>query len=55
MIDVKAVLRMAVLYNIPTASNRSTADFIVSSGLFHDEYKPFVKDYSAYIMRDVEF
>lgn len=52
-VDVKALLRISVLYNIPTASNRSTADFIISSGLFHDEYKPIVKDYSAYIKRDV--
>ncbi len=52
-VDVKALLRIAVLYNIPTASNRSTADFLISSPLFHDEYMPIVKDYSAYITRDV--
>jgi methylglyoxal synthase len=33
-VDVKAVLRMAVLYNIPTACNRATADMIISSPLF---------------------
>ncbi len=53
-VDVKALLRIAVLYNIPTASNRSTADFIVSSPLFHQEYKPMLKDYSEYISRIVE-
>ncbi|MDY6838954.1 MAG: methylglyoxal synthase [Thermodesulfobacteriota bacterium] len=52
-VDVKALLRMSVLYNIPTACNRSTADFIISSELFHQEYEPIVKDYSKYIRRDV--
>lgn len=33
-VDVKAVLRVAVLYNIPTACNRSTANMIISSPLF---------------------
>ncbi|MDD4426702.1 MAG: methylglyoxal synthase [Mariniphaga sp.] len=52
-VDVKALLRITVLYNIPTASNRSTADFIVSSSLFHESYKPILKDYSGYITRGV--
>ncbi len=52
-VDVKALLRITVLYNIPTASNRSTADFIVSSSLFHKNYQPRLKDYSGYITRDV--
>ena len=53
-VDVKALLRIAVMYNIPTASNRSTADFMVSSSLFHEEYDPILKDYGAYIARDVD-
>lgn len=53
-VDVKALLRIAVMYNIPTASNRSTADFMVSSPLFHEEYEPILKDYGAYIARDVD-
>jgi methylglyoxal synthase len=53
-VDVKALLRITVLYNIPTASNRSTADFLVSSHLFHESYQPAVKDYSSYIKREVE-
>jgi methylglyoxal synthase len=33
-VDVKAVLRLAVLYNIPTACNRATANMIISSPMF---------------------
>lgn len=43
--DVKALLRIAVLYNIPTASNRSTADFLISSDLMHEEYERILPDY----------
>ena len=53
-VDVKALLRITVLYNIPTASNRSTADFIVSSLLFHESYQPILKDYQGYIKREVD-
>jgi len=54
-VDVKALLRMTVLYNVPTACNRSTADFLITSDLFSDEaYKPILKDYSVYLDRDVE-
>ena len=45
--DVKALLRIAVLYNIPTACNRATADFIVASELFHGEYERIVEDHAA--------
>ena len=50
-VDVKALLRIAVLYNVPTACNRSTADFLISSPLLDSEYEPVVKDYSEYIGR----
>jgi methylglyoxal synthase len=36
--DIKALLRIAVMYNIPIASNRATADFLISSPLMNDEY-----------------
>lgn len=53
-VDVKALLRIATLYNIPSACNRSTADFIISSPLFKTEYKPILKDYGEYINRKLE-
>ena len=52
-VDVKALLRLATLYNIPTAINRSTADFIISSALMEEEYLPKIKDYNSYINRKV--
>lgn len=36
-VDVKALLRLAVLHNVPTACNRSSADFLISSPLFFDD------------------
>ena len=45
--DVKALLRIAVLYNLPTACNRATADFLVASPLFHGEYERTVEDHAA--------
>ena len=38
-VDVKALLRVAVVHNIPIACNRSTADFLLSSPLMHREYE----------------
>ncbi len=52
-VDVKALLRIAVLYNIPTANNRSTADFLISSSLMHKDYMPIIKDFTEYIQRKV--
>ncbi len=53
-VDVKALLRISVLYNIPTACNRSTADFLISSPLMAEEYKPAVMDYTSYLNRTVD-
>jgi methylglyoxal synthase len=40
-VDVKALLRIAVVYNTPIACNRSTADFLLSSPLMDEHYEPF--------------
>lgn len=50
-VDVKALLRIAVVYNIPIACNRSTADFMISSPLMSSTYQPEVRDYSNYVER----
>src|SRR5687767_9487009 len=42
--DVKALLRIAVVYNIPIACNRATADFILSSPLLEQPYARLVSD-----------
>ena len=51
-VDVKALLRIAAVYNVPLATNRSTADYIFSSPLMKKVYIPELKDYTAYITRD---
>jgi methylglyoxal synthase len=51
-VDVKALLRIAVVYNIPIACNRATADFIISSPIMNESYEPVLKNYSKYIERN---
>lgn len=51
--DVKALLRMAVVWNIPIACNRSSADFMISSPLMDAEYYRLVPDYDVYREREI--
>jgi methylglyoxal synthase len=51
--DVKALLRMAVVWNIPIACNRATADFMISSPLMDGRYDRLVPDYDAYRNRTI--
>ncbi len=53
--DVKALLRLAVLYNIPTASNRSTADFLISSSLMEHPYTRSAPDLERYLRGRTNF
>ena len=47
--DVKALLRIAVMYDIPVAMNQSTADFLLTSNLMEEEYDRNVIDYYSRI------
>lgn len=47
--DVKALLRIAALYNIPVATNRATADFLLASPLMGQEYQRRVMDFDAHM------
>ncbi len=49
--DVKAILRIAVVWNIPVACNRASADFMISSMLMTSEYSRLVPNYDTYRQR----
>jgi methylglyoxal synthase len=50
-VDVKALLRIAVVWNIPMACNRASADFMFSSQLMTEEYQRLLPDYDVYRQR----
>lgn len=47
--DVKALLRLAAVWNIPVACNQASADLIINSSLFDSEYEKTIPDYQRYI------
>lgn len=52
--DIKALLRLAAVWNIPIATTRSTADFLLSSPLMNEDYECLIMDFSSYIKRTIE-
>ena len=49
--DIKALLRVAVTWNLLIACDRATADFILTSPLMQQEYESMITDYSTYMNR----
>jgi len=52
--DVKALLRIAVVWNIPVACDRASADFMFSSPLMTSEYQRLIPDYEPHLKRVIE-
>lgn len=52
--DIKALLRLTVVWNIPVACNQSTADFLFASPLFFGDYQRIVPDFDGYRNRKLE-
>ena len=52
--DVKALLRIGVLWNIPIACDRATADFLLSSPLMQQDYETILPDFSGYLGRKTD-
>ena len=51
--DLETLLRLAAVWNIPMATDRATADFLLTSPLMHDTYECKVPDYSSYLKRPI--
>lgn len=49
--DIKALLRLGVVWNIPIACDRATADFLLTSPLMHEDYEVIIPDYNTYLNR----
>ncbi len=52
--DVKALLRIAIVWNIPVACDRASADFMISSPLMESAYERAVPDYGPHIGRTID-
>ena len=51
--DIKALLRICAVWNIPMACDRATADFLITSNFMHDEYDIIIPDYESYLKRTI--
>ena len=52
--DIKALLRLSVVWNIPMACNRASADMMITSPLMHEIYAREIPDYEAYQQRSID-
>ena len=52
--DVKALLRIAMVWNIPVACNRASADFMISSPLMATDYQRLPPDYARHLLRPIK-
>ena len=52
-VDIKALERLCSVYNVVIACTRSTADFVISSHLFEEDYEPVTIDNTNYLTRNV--
>ncbi len=53
-VDVKALLRMSVVYNIPLACDRASADFLITSPLMDEEYERYLVDYGKRLKEEAK-
>lgn len=51
--DVKALLRITAVWNVPVACNRATADYLISSPLFYSDYEGDTPDFDTHTQRDI--
>jgi methylglyoxal synthase len=52
--DVKALLRLATVWNIPVACNAATADFLIESPLMETAYETEIPDYAGYVAQRIQ-
>lgn len=50
-VDIKALIRLSTIANVVVACTRSTADFVISSDLFEQNYEEVRPDHQAYATR----